>query len=170
MCMLFTLCIFRLSVLAFCLLMHFYPPSLSHYSWPPLTGYLLLRFSTPHITSLTPHLVLHSSSLTIPPSIVLHLQPLLSPLPLPLPLLINPNRKRILPPPRNRIGRCDQCCQHHTSWLACPQRRSQKAQCRTMVHRRVSDVERECSDGRVHEDAEVVAEIGAGDAEGVHGG
>lgn len=39
-----------------------------------------------------------------------------------------------------------------------------------MVHGRIGDVEGEGCDGFVHEDAEVVAEVGAGDAECVHGG
>lgn len=33
-----------------------------------------------------------------------------------------------------------------------------------MVHRRPRDVKGEARDGRIHQDAEIVAEVGAGDA------
>jgi hypothetical protein len=38
-----------------------------------------------------------------------------------------------------------------------------------MIHGRFADIERETRHRRVHEDAKVVAEVGARDAEGVHG-
>ena len=39
-----------------------------------------------------------------------------------------------------------------------------------MIHRRSADIERKCRHGRIHQYAEVVPQVGARDAERVHGG
>lgn len=50
------------------------------------------------------------------------------------------------------------------------QRRAQEAHRAPVVHRRARDIERKAGDWLIHQDAEVIAEVGAGDAKSVGGG
>jgi len=68
------------------------------------------------------------------------------------------------------VYREDQRSKKDARWLAVPQSSTQEAHRRTVVHGRTSDVEREAGDDLVHQNAEVVAEVGPRDAEGPHGG
>ena len=87
---------------------------------------------------------------------------------LPISLRINLRSERVLKPQRNAVNRPHQPCQQHARRLAKPQRRAQEAQRAAMVHRRAGHVEREASDDLVHQDAEVVAQVCARDAERPH--
>jgi hypothetical protein len=89
--------------------------------------------------------------------------------PLLVTLRINHAREGIFPSPRDTVSRRDYASQEKTRRLAIPQRSSQEAQSAAVIHGRLADVEREGCDGRVHEDAEVVAQVGASDAERPHG-
>lgn len=126
-------------------------------------------------TSLSPLFHLH----TLPPPPLLpqistntYLLHLTSPLPRPhlIPLPINLPRKRILVPQRNPIRHGHQHAKHQPSRPPVPQRRPRETRRAAPVHWRVGHAEREALDARRHEDAEVVAEVGARHAEGVHGG
>lgn len=57
----------------------------------------------------------------------------------------------------------------NTRGFTVPQGTSQEAQGQTVVHGVVVDVEREQGDSLLHQNAEVVPQIGAGDSERPHG-
>ena len=69
----------------------------------------------------------------------------------------------------NGIRDSNDSSQEQTSRLAVPQRGREEAERRAVVHGRVGDVEWERGDWSVHQDAEVVAQVGTGDAERPHG-
>jgi hypothetical protein len=98
------------------------------------------------------------------------LQTLLPLRPLLVPLLVDHACERVFPPTRNRVCGSDHARQDYTGWLSKPDSRGQEGHGGTVVHGRAGDVEGECRDGRVHQDAEVVAEVGTGDAERPHRG
>jgi hypothetical protein len=52
--------------------------------------------------------------------------------------------------------------------LAIVESHTQKVQGAAPVHRGTSNIEWEAGDGSIHEDAEIVSEVGSGDAEGIH--
>jgi hypothetical protein len=87
-----------------------------------------------------------------------------------LPLGVDPTGEGILICQSNLVDQEYQAGQHNSSRLSKPQCRSQEAEGRTIVHGSRTNVEGEACDHVVHEDAEVVAEVGACDAESVHGG
>lgn len=47
---------------------------------------------------------------------------------------------------------------------------SQEVQSASPIHRRTGDVEGKARDGGIHQDTEVVSEVGSGDAKGIHAG
>jgi len=47
---------------------------------------------------------------------------------------------------------------------------SQEVQGASPVHGRAGDVEREASDGGIHQDSEVISKVGAGDTKSIHAG
>jgi len=69
----------------------------------------------------------------------------------------------------NGVRARDERGQHEPGRLAEPQGGGEEAQGGAVVHGRGGDVEGEAGDGCVHEDAKVVAEVGAGYTKGVHG-
>lgn len=93
---------------------------------------------------------------------------LVSLLPLPLPLSINLRRERILKPQRDTINRPDQHRQNHARRLSKPQRRAQKAQSATVVHRRTAHIEREARDHLIHQNPKIVAQIRSRNAQRPH--
>ena len=97
-------------------------------------------------------------------------QALLAGLALLVPFRVNHAREGILPPPRDGVAAGDEHGQEHAGGFPPPQGGGQEAQRGAVVHGRVGHVEGEARDGRVHQDAEVVAQIRARHAEGPHGG
>lgn len=89
-------------------------------------------------------------------------------LPLALPLGIDLARERILKGQSNFVHDKDQRRQHDARRLTKPQRRAQEAHRAAVVHRRVRDAEREPRHHVVHQDAEVVAQVRARDAQRPH--
>lgn len=68
---------------------------------------------------------------------------------------------------RYRIEHQDLCGQDDAGGASVQQGRAQEAHRAAVIHWRAREVEGETGDGGVHEDAEVVAQIGARDAERV---
>lgn len=85
--------------------------------------------------------------------------------PLALALGIDLTRKRILKPQREHIHNIHPPRQQQARGLAKPERRPQEAHRRPPVHRRAAHVEGEPRDHLVHQDAKVVAQERARDAE-----
>lgn len=131
----------------------------------------------------------HSSPLLI--TNLLHLLPNISPFPLPLRIYLAGERttKNIksqqsnspLHSPRvhgdllfirqrNAIYQQHLRRQQHPRRSAIQQRRPQKAHRAPVIHRRAGDVEREARHGLIHQDAKVIPQVRARDAEGPCGG
>jgi hypothetical protein len=110
-----------------------------------------------------------SRSTALPRPILSYLQPLLAPLPLLIPLPVNHLGEGVLVRPRDGIRAGHQARQEQPSGLPVPDGGREERERRAVVHGRVGDVERERRHGRVHEDAEVVAQVRARYAERVHG-
>lgn len=70
----------------------------------------------------------------------------------------------------NPISHIDQNSQKHTCGLAVPQRRSHEAHRAAPVHGTSRHIERESSDHIIHQDAKVISQVCACNAEGPHGG
>jgi hypothetical protein len=101
----------------------------------------------------------------------MHLQTLLSTLlGLPLPLGVNLRSERILKPQSHRVNSENKSRQQHTRRLAKPKRRAQETEGAAMVHGRRANAEREPGHHLVHQDAKVVAQVRARDAERPHAG
>lgn len=66
----------------------------------------------------------------------------------------------------SHINRQNLACESDSSRFSIKQCRSQEAHCTPIIHGRSRDVEWETRDRLIHQDAEVVAEIGARDAQG----
>lgn len=133
------------------------PPTL--FLFPPFTPI----YNLSHIRPSHPKALYHHPS---------HLV-LLSPLglcALLLALLVDASRERVLEAKRNKVDHQHLDGQEHTGRLSVPERRSEEAQGRAVVHWRIGNVEGEAGDAGIHQDTEVVAEIGAGEAEGPHTG
>lgn len=87
-----------------------------------------------------------------------------------IPLLVDHACEGIFELAGNAVSDSDHACEEQSRGLSVPQRGRQEAECRAVVHRRVGDVEWERGHGRVHEDTEVITQVGAGDAERPHRG
>lgn len=96
------------------------------------------------------------------------LQALLALCPLLVALLVDHACEGIFELPRDAVRNSYNTSQEQTSGLSVPQRGCEEAERRTVVHGRVGDVEGERGDWGIHEDAEVVTEVGTGDAERPH--
>lgn len=71
---------------------------------------------------------------------------------------------------RNPVSHVDQNGQEHTSWFAIPQRSSHETHRRAPVHRTTCYIEWEASDHIIHQDAKVVSQVCACDAQSPHRG
>lgn len=87
-----------------------------------------------------------------------------------LALLVDASREWILEAKRDKVDNQHLDGQEHTGRLSVPESCSEEAQGGAVVHWRIGNVEWEASDAGVHQDTEVVAEIGAGEAKGPHAG
>lgn len=87
--------------------------------------------------------------------------------PLPIPFGVDLAREWIFVAERYRIEHQDLCGQDDAGGASVQQGRAQEAHRAAVIHWRAREVEGETGDGGVHEDAEVVAQIGARDAERV---
>jgi hypothetical protein len=96
------------------------------------------------------------------------LQPLLALTALLVPLLVNHAREGVLPVARNGVRNGDNARKQQPRGLAEPQGRGEEAQRGAVVHGRGRDVEGEARHGRVHQDAKVVAQVRARDAQRPH--
>lgn len=85
--------------------------------------------------------------------------------PLAIALGINLRRKRILKAQRNRVNNVHQSREQNTSRLAKQQRSAQEAHRRASVHGRSRNVKRESGNHFIHEEAEIVAQKCAPDAQ-----
>lgn len=98
------------------------------------------------------------------------LDALLSLFALRVPLRVDHTRERILPAPSNAIRCRNKTRQQHTRGLSKPQRGREETKRRAMVHGCIGDIEGKRGNRFVHQDAKVVTQICARDAEGVHAG
>lgn len=98
------------------------------------------------------------------------LTPLLSRRLLPIPLGVDLGGEGVLVAQGDVVDEEDPRGDEDTRGLRIVERHTEEAHGGAVVHGRVGDVEGEARDDVIHQDAEVVAEEGAGDAEGPGGG
>lgn len=79
-------------------------------------------------------------------------------------------RNSLFPSEGNQVQDENFCGQKQSCHLALVQRNAEEAQCASVVHGSSRDVEREASDRGVHQNPEVVAQVGAGYTERPHTG
>lgn len=85
-------------------------------------------------------------------------------------LLVDHACEGVLELPGNAVRNGNNASQQQTSRLAVPQRGCEEAERRAVIHGRVGHIEWERGHRRVHQDAKVVAEVCACDAERPHRG
>lgn len=68
------------------------------------------------------------------------------------------------------VNNVNQCCENKASHFTREKGNGQKVQRAAGVHGRAGDVERESGHGRIHQDTEVVTQVGASDAQSPHTG
>lgn len=88
----------------------------------------------------------------------------------PLPLCVDLRREWILELQRDLVHHKDQAAEHDARRLAIPQCGAQETHRAAVVHRRAADIERKSSHDLVHQDAEVVAQVGTRNTKGPHTG
>jgi len=69
---------------------------------------------------------------------------------------------------RNLVHEENENSQQDSSGFSEPQRGTEEAQCRAMVHGSIGNAEWESGDPAVHQDTEVITQVGTGDAQRPH--